>query len=113
MVRAAALIGLLSLTGCNGYGGPTAEQRSVYADVNARNAIAAADRLSSKVDDLEEKVERQERTIELLSASLEESRGNHTHLLETFNKNVDRGNKRDLSHENDIDWLMRRNGVAR
>jgi ribosomal protein L7/L12 len=69
--------------------------------------------LKAQVARLEERAERDREMARLTGASLDEARDNHTSLRKTFNENVDKGNRRDTAQEADIDWLMRRAGVAR
>lgn len=111
MVRKAALAALTLLAGCDRL--DSTERRSVYADVNASIALKQLEEQRREIAELKEQVARDKRYLDLVSASLDEARENHTKLLKTFNDNVQRANKSDVAHERDIDWLMQRNGVFR
>ncbi len=113
MVRAAAILALACLSGCNQNPTTTTRELADVANANSRNALAQIAELSAEVERLEGLIKAQSRNNELTSASLDEARGNHDRLRETFNNNVDKANKRDEAQERDIDWLMRRNGVNR
>jgi hypothetical protein len=110
MVRAAIVV-LFLLSGCDRQ--RDAEQRSTYADVGTATALAQLEAQREKIERLEDIVEKQGRYIAAVHASLDEARENHTALHKTYNEGVDRSNKRAQINEANIDWLLRRNGVAR
>lgn len=100
------LVAMLALSSCGP--APRSETRDIadVARANSANALARIEELNTKVEALEHQ-------LALTDASLEEARRNHDRLLETFNGNVEKGNRRDAAQEQDIDWLMNRNGVYR
>lgn len=81
------------LSGCGDF--PRARTESEIRDIaeDEADAIASHKADSSRVDELEERVEKLEERLRLTSASLDEARSNHTALLNTFNGNVDIENK--------------------
>lgn len=112
MRTAAASIALL-LAGCGTAATTSTRDLADTADANSRNALARVAQLESRVEALESELQRQRQLLEATGRSLDEARGNHTALLNTFNSNVDKSNDRDANQERDIDWLLRRNGVYR
>ena len=113
MVRAAALIAIILLAACNQSPATSTRDLADVADANSRNALVRISDLSSRIEELERKVEQQDRLIRAYAASLDEARSNHTNLLNTFNDNVDKSNKRDRGQDMDIAWLFRQHGVSR
>lgn len=104
---------LLLLAACSEGASTSTRELADIADVNGRNALARVAALESRVSELEERVASQSRMLEATVGSLEEARGNHTSLLATFNSNADKSNARDAAQDDDLVWLLRRNGVQR
>ena len=82
-----------TLSACGDF--PRARTESEIRDMAEDEADAIASRKadSSRVDELEERVEKLEERLRLTSASLDEARSNHESLRNTFNGNVDIENR--------------------
>ena len=113
MVRASLILAVFLLTACGSSTGTNTRDLADNAHVNSRNALARISMLEGRIDDLESEIEGQKRLLDATINSLEESRNNHSALLDTFNSNADKSNDRNAAQERDINWLMNRNGVQR